>query len=86
MVIDEMALTALAGTVAARTTVFTAARDRFAALLDVSEPGHIPSPARRSEDAFGLVLTVHMAALAAVDAHARGDTPPADRPPCRRIS
>ncbi|MGH3950775.1 MAG: tetratricopeptide repeat protein [Pseudonocardiaceae bacterium] len=78
MVTDQIALTALADTVAARTTVFTAARDRFAALLDVPEPDQVPPPARLGEDAFGLVLTVHMAALAAVDAHARGNTPPAD--------
>ncbi|HEU0087213.1 MAG TPA: tetratricopeptide repeat protein, partial [Pseudonocardiaceae bacterium] len=78
MATDQMALRALADTVAARTLVFTAARDRFAALLDVLEPDQISSPTRLGEDAFGLVLTVHMAALAAVDAHARGDTSPAD--------
>ncbi|MGH3812125.1 MAG: hypothetical protein ACRDUV_06675 [Pseudonocardiaceae bacterium] len=74
MVTDQMALTALADTMAARATVFTAARDRSAALLDVPKPDQIPPPARLGEDAFGLVLTMHMAALAAVDAYARGDT------------
>ncbi|MGH3939356.1 MAG: tetratricopeptide repeat-containing protein, partial [Pseudonocardiaceae bacterium] len=75
---DQMPLAALADTVATRTRVFTAARDRFAALLGVSEPDQIPPPACLGDDAFGLVLTVHMAALAAVDAHARGDISPDD--------
>ncbi|MGH3907241.1 MAG: tetratricopeptide repeat protein [Pseudonocardiaceae bacterium] len=78
MATDQRELTALADTVAARTAVFTAARDRFATLLDVPDPGQIPAPERLGEDAFGLVLTVHMAALAAVDAHARSESPPSD--------
>ncbi|MGH3991959.1 MAG: tetratricopeptide repeat protein, partial [Pseudonocardiaceae bacterium] len=75
---DEIALAALADTTAARAAVFTAARDRFAALLGVTDPGRIAPPAGLGGDAFGLVLTVHMAALVAVDAHARGRVPPAD--------
>lgn len=75
---DRTALTALADTVAARAAVFTAARDRFATILDAPDPGRIPTPDRLGEDAFGLVLTLHMAALAAVDAHARGESPPSD--------
>ncbi|HWR47743.1 MAG TPA: hypothetical protein VN327_09085, partial [Pseudonocardiaceae bacterium] len=38
----------------------------------------IAPPAGLGGEAFGLVLTVHMAALVAVDAHARGQVPPAD--------
>jgi hypothetical protein len=75
---DEMALAALADTSAARVAVFGSARDRFAGLLGVSDPGRIAPPAHLDEDAFGLVLTVHMAALVAVDAHVRGQVPPAD--------
>lgn len=80
---DQMPLTALADTVAARTAVFTAARDRFATLLDVPDPDRIPAPDRLGEDAFGLVLTVHMAALAATAAHARDETHHPTRPRCR---
>ncbi|MGH3670562.1 MAG: ATP-binding protein, partial [Pseudonocardiaceae bacterium] len=75
---DEMALAALADTAAARAAVFTAARDRFAALLGVPDPDRIPPPTGLGSEAFGLVLTVHMAALVAVDAHGRGQVPPAD--------
>ncbi|MGH4010806.1 MAG: tetratricopeptide repeat protein [Pseudonocardiaceae bacterium] len=78
MATDSLLLPPLADTAVARATVFTAARDRFAELLRVGSPGQIPPPARIGDEAFGLVLTVHMAALAAVDAHARGDTPPVD--------
>ncbi|HEX2297020.1 MAG TPA: ATP-binding protein, partial [Pseudonocardiaceae bacterium] len=78
MATDQTQLTALADTVSARTAVFTAARDRFAALLDVTDADQIPTPARLGEDAFGLVLTVHMAALTAVDAHTRRESPPSD--------
>ncbi|MGH3937107.1 MAG: tetratricopeptide repeat protein [Pseudonocardiaceae bacterium] len=78
MTSDQLPLTAMADTQASRTTVFTAARDRFAELLDVPDSGQIPAPPRLDGDGFGLVLTVHMAALAAVDAYARGNTPPAD--------
>jgi hypothetical protein len=75
---DEMALTALANTTAARATMFAAARDRFAALLDMPHPDRIAPPDHLGEDALGLVLTLHMAALVKVDAHARGHVPPTD--------
>ncbi|HWR48135.1 MAG TPA: ATP-binding protein, partial [Pseudonocardiaceae bacterium] len=74
----EMALAALANSTAARTTVFESARDRFAALLGVADPSRIAPPPGLGADAFGLVLTMHMAALVAVDAHVRGQVPPAD--------
>ncbi|MFF1343419.1 tetratricopeptide repeat protein [Streptomyces sp. NPDC058290] len=50
-----------------RASLFTAARDRFAALLGVSGAETV-GPAREldSRDDYRLVLTVHMAALAAV--------------------
>lgn len=75
---DAMALTALADTVAERTAVFDAARGRFAMLLEVPDSDRIMSSPGLDADAFGLVLTVHMAALVAVDAHARGQVPPVD--------
>ncbi|MGH3841588.1 MAG: tetratricopeptide repeat protein [Pseudonocardiaceae bacterium] len=75
---DAMTLAALADTAAARAEVFTAARDRFAALLGVIDPGRIAPPSSLGAHSFGLVLTVHMAALVAVDAYACGQVPPAD--------
>jgi tetratricopeptide (TPR) repeat protein len=59
---------------------FAAARDRFAAadLLDVPAPESIRPPRDLTAQAFGLVLTTHMAALAAVDARKRGASPPDD--------
>ncbi|WP_182884717.1 tetratricopeptide repeat protein [Microbispora sp. H10885] len=62
-----------------RAGLFAAARDRFAELLQV--PGAalvaVPSALERHE-AYRLVLTVHMAALAAVLAAERKQQPPAD--------
>jgi tetratricopeptide (TPR) repeat protein len=78
MAADAMGLGALAETVEGRAAVFAAARDRFAALRGVPGTDRIAPPNGLGEDAFGLVLTVHMAALAAVDAHRRGDQTPRD--------
>lgn len=47
-------------------------------MLGVPGAHQVPRPPNLAEDAFGLVLAVHMAALAAVDAHARGGQAPAD--------
>ncbi|MFE3205842.1 tetratricopeptide repeat protein [Embleya sp. NPDC059237] len=50
--------------------LFAAARDRFAAALDVPDPQRVPAPAALGDPRrFGQVLAVHMAAVAAVDAH-----------------
>jgi tetratricopeptide (TPR) repeat protein len=68
----------LAADVTDRGGLFDEARDRFAAVLGVSGADQVPRPANLGEEAFGLVLAVHMAALAAVDAHARGQQAPAD--------
>lgn len=74
---DELELSPLADTVADRLAVFEAARDALAAPLGVDPTGvHPPSDLSRPE--FGLALTLHMAALVAVDAAARGAVPPAD--------
>lgn len=60
-----------------RLELFTGARDRFAALLNVPDPENVRPPlSLETDDGYGLVLTVHMAALAAVLAHASGDLLP----------
>ncbi|MGW3352965.1 tetratricopeptide repeat protein [Nonomuraea rubra] len=62
-----------------RAGLFEAARDRFAELLGIPDAGNVdPPPAWNRHEAYRLVLTVHMAALAAVLAYDRGDPPPAD--------
>jgi len=63
----------------ARPKLFTDARDRFALLLNVANPEYIlPPPALESDDRYSLVLTIHMAALAKVVAHAHRDASPQD--------
>ncbi|MFJ9530805.1 tetratricopeptide repeat protein, partial [Streptomyces cyaneofuscatus] len=62
----------------ARKETFTAARDRFAAALGLTDPKTVPCPGNLSDEVFGLTLTVHMAALVAVDARLRGAEPPND--------
>jgi tetratricopeptide (TPR) repeat protein len=76
--IDEKPLRPLPSDIGSRVEMFTAARDSFAARYRIADPSVIPTPNRLGEPAFGLTLTVHMAALAAVDAHHRGTRPPAD--------
>ncbi|MFF0312998.1 tetratricopeptide repeat protein [Streptosporangium sp. NPDC004379] len=62
-----------------RRGLFTEARDRFAELLQMpGADGVAPPPALERHEAYRLVLTVHMAALAAVLAHDRGRPSPAD--------
>ncbi|MEV7864343.1 hypothetical protein AB0O86_37825 [Streptomyces hirsutus] len=58
----------------ARATMFRAARDAFADRYGIDPP---PTHVDLTDDAFGLTLAVHMAALVAVDADACGlDAPP----------
>jgi len=73
---DDQLLRHLADTVQARGEVFNAARDRFAQLLRVERPERITPPGPLSEASYGLVLTVHMAALVSVDAAHHGNQPP----------
>ena len=61
-----------------RDAMFASARDRFADAMQVSGCHVVGSPNGLSEPAFGQVLTVHMAALAAVDAHYHGASAPGD--------
>lgn len=52
--------------------LFATARDRFAAVLDIPRVGDLEPPPEMTENPeFRQVLAVHMAALAAVDAHYR---------------
>lgn len=61
----------------ARLRMFTAARDGFAARYGVPATA-IGPPEELDQPGFGLTLAVHMAALAAVDAHAVGGRSPTD--------
>ena len=79
IVADEINLMPLAYSLADRLVVFTAARDRFARLLEVASSELTqPSAGMIANDHFKMVLTIHMAALAAVDATARGEMSPTD--------
>jgi tetratricopeptide (TPR) repeat protein len=65
-----------------RAELFAVAWRHFAAAMDTTGAGRagpIPTPpSGLGEPGFGQVLTVHMAALAAADAHRHGETAPAD--------
>lgn len=61
-----------------RQRMFTVARDAFAGHYRISDPSVIQPPRTLGDADFGLTLTVHMAALAAVDAAARGVAAPTD--------
>jgi hypothetical protein len=62
---------------ATRKRMFRVARDCFAAHYGLSDPTSIEPPKELKRQDFGLVLALHMAALAAVDAHQHGVRPPA---------
>lgn len=62
-----------------RERTFIAARDSFAARYGLDDPGIIHPPARFKEPGWGLTLTVHMAALVAIDAHVGGRMSPEDQ-------
>lgn len=60
-----------------RERIFAVARDCFARRYQIPDPARITPPGPLDGAAFGLTLALHMAALAAVDAHARGaEVPP----------
>jgi tetratricopeptide (TPR) repeat protein len=59
-----------------RGLLYRQASDRFATAMDVVGTDEVPPPSNLSDDAFRQVLSVHMAALVAVDAHRRGTVAP----------
>lgn len=60
-----------------RPAMFRAARDRFGELYDLEDRDVVSAPAALPDHPdFGLTLTVHMAALVAIDAHRRGADAP----------
>jgi tetratricopeptide (TPR) repeat protein len=61
-----------------RRDMFTAARDSFAAIYQLSDAEGVGPPGPLDDPQFGLTLAVHMAALVAVDACATGQRPPSD--------
>ena len=61
-----------------RRELFTAARDQFAIRMGVTQIAQVPVTADLSKPEFNHVLTVHMAALTAVDAWYHGAAPPRD--------
>ena len=61
-----------------RRELFTAAVQSFADALSVSDAAAITPPPMLDQPEYEMVLTVHMAALAAVDAHQHGDEAPTD--------
>jgi tetratricopeptide (TPR) repeat protein len=75
---DHSRLSGLAPEPADRWTAFEHARNAFAARLEVSDPERIQPPTSLEDPAFGLALSLHMAALVAVDAYVRGESPPDD--------
>src|SRR6266545_1436306 len=59
-----------------RRELFSAARDHFSKALDAPAARHLSPPSSLEKADFHSVLAVHMAALAAVDAHHLGNQPP----------
>ena len=75
--VDAQALTPLATGRPNREELFRSARDRFARVMGIAAADRLPPPADLSTAAFTQVLSVHMAALVAVDAALHGIEPPA---------
>lgn len=77
--LDAERLPALAGTPAERAAEFAHARTHFARELGIADAEAVTPPdGLAQDDAYDSVLTVHMAALAALDAHLRGEPLPAE--------
>jgi tetratricopeptide (TPR) repeat protein len=77
--VAELPLGPLADSVAQRKIAFTAARNRFAEILGVADISRLKPAGSLADDAYELALTLHMAALVAVDAHRRKSSAP-DKP------
>ena len=76
--VSQQFLTSLPEEPGHREQAFIAARDSFAAHYGIANPDVIILPAGLGRPEWGLILTVHMAALAAVDAHSHGREQPQD--------
>ena len=74
--VAELPLGPLADTVAQRKPVFASARNRFAEILGVDGVSRLQPAGSLADDAYELALTLHMAALVAVDAHRRKSSAP----------
>ncbi|MFG1844578.1 tetratricopeptide repeat protein [Micromonospora carbonacea] len=72
---SETALTPLAQTATARRELFNTAVEAFAPYLGLTDTSGVAEPAMENDD-WRLVLTVHMAALAAVHAYQHGQVAP----------
>lgn len=75
--VDAVRLQPVPNTPEGRAEMYRAARDRFSEVFGLPEPAGIEPPGDFSDPTYALTLTVHMKALADVDAAARGRTPPA---------
>lgn len=74
--ISSMALPALAQESGERGSMFNLARDSFGSVYQLPGAAGIGPAETLDDPEFGLTLAVHMAALVAVDASARGQRPP----------
>jgi tetratricopeptide (TPR) repeat protein len=75
---DTLQLPVLAVSPDERLTAFVRARDCFAEALGVPDAAAVSAPGTLDDDAYGVALTIHMAALAALDAHAHAEAAPDD--------
>ena len=73
--VSEMELRPLTGP---REELFRSARDAFAGHFGISNATGVALPGNLDNPAFDLILAMHMAALVAVDAHARNMQAPTD--------
>ncbi|MFE3578604.1 tetratricopeptide repeat protein [Streptomyces vinaceus] len=75
---SECELAPLAEEPGDRERMFAIARTEFAELYGRPDAASAPCAVSLTDPAFGLTLTIHMAALVAVDAHVHGRTAPRD--------
>jgi hypothetical protein len=73
---ELLSLPPLAETTGDRQAMFEAACRRFAEIYEMPAPAELTVPGGPADRAYGSVLTIHMAALAVVDATARRRQPP----------
>lgn len=76
--VEQLALGPLADTAAQRKVAFAAARNRFAEALGVAGVAGLQPAGSLADSAYDLALTLHMAALVAVDAWRRDASTPDD--------